>query len=403
MKLAYCLLISICLIVSGCVPTQKKVEHSTIRIGAVLPFNDATGKDGWRSMQLAVKEINMAGGLLGRQIELIVLDDGMNIYKAEAALEELAEVYDVDIFAGGMASYATLKMIPVMKKYEKVTVWCGAALSKVEQETGDEKWFFHIHIWDYQLMDIYEKIWSALPQKYPQVKRKKVFVAYEDGLYGKSYIKMLPEAIGYEMKSADFKSTALGGGDYNTVLRDAKEYEPDEFLWVGYDKDAIPMLEQTKAIGFAPPIYIGMLPSWPVDFAGSPLSEGVIFYSPWNDVIKKTSKASKAYSEAYYKEYRDTPTTYYGPLGYTNIMIIAQAIKRAGTLEKIALIKALEATNYDSPLGDKFIFGKSRVISHQAYAVPKLMQWQKGKVVVLWPWELATGKILYPFPSWNKR
>jgi branched-chain amino acid transport system substrate-binding protein len=290
----------------------------------------------------------------------------MNIYKAEAALEELAEVYDVDIFAGGMASYATLKMIPVMKKYEKVTVWCGAAFSKVEQEIGDEKWFFHIHIWDYQLMDIYEKIWSALPQKYPQVKRKKVFIAYEDGQYGQSYFKLLTEGIGYEMKRGDFRSVALGGGDYNSVLQDAKEYEPDEFLWVGYDKDAMPMLEQARAIGFAPSIYMGVPPSWPADFASSPLSEGVIFYSPWNDVIKKISKASKAYSEAFYKEYGDNPTSYYGPLGYTNIMIIAQAIKKAGTLEKTALIKALEATNYNSPLGDKFIFRKSKVISHQA-------------------------------------
>jgi branched-chain amino acid transport system substrate-binding protein len=48
-----------------------------IKIGAILPLADATGKDGSRSMELAVKEINAKGGLLGRKVELIVMDDEM--------------------------------------------------------------------------------------------------------------------------------------------------------------------------------------------------------------------------------------------------------------------------------------------------------------------------------------
>jgi hypothetical protein len=63
------------------------------------------------------------------------------------------------------------------------------------------------------------------------------------------------------------------------------------------------------------------------------------------------------------------------------------------------LIKALEATNYDSPLGDKFVFMKSNYINHQASAQLKFMQWQKGRIQAIWPWEFATGKILYPFPA----
>jgi branched-chain amino acid transport system substrate-binding protein len=84
-------------------------------------------------------------------------------------------------------------------------------------------------------------------------------------------------------------------------------------------------------------------------------------------------------------------------------MIVAEAIKRAGSLDKAALIKALEATSYDSPTGDKFGFGKSAVINHQADPTLKFMQWQKGKVVVLWPFKVTTGKLMYPFPAWNKR
>jgi branched-chain amino acid transport system substrate-binding protein len=377
-----------------------------IKIGAVLPLSDATGKDGVRSMEMAVKEINAKGGLLGRKVELIVIDDEMKPDKGAAALDKLATVDNVDIFVGGMSSAVTMAMIPGFKKYNKVTVWCGAASGKVEEAMAGQDWFFHLHTWDYQQGQMYEDGWMEMIQKYPQIKRKKVFLAYEEGPFGANSFKAsqpLAQAAKYELVGEAFKSAAFGGGDYRSVLRHAKEANPDIFIWAGYDKDALPMLEQAKEIGFAPPMYIGAPPAWPVDFAKSPLNEGVIFYSMWNEVMKDVSQRSKDYSAAFHKMFNDAPTTYFGPLAYTNIMIVAEAIKKAKTLEKTALIKALEATHYDSPTGDIFVFGKSKYINHQAYPTPKFMQWQKGKVVVLWPFKVATGKLMYPFPGWDKR
>jgi branched-chain amino acid transport system substrate-binding protein len=386
--------------------TGIAVAAPPIKIGAILPLSDATGKDGTRSMQLAVKEINAKGGILGRQVELIVVDDEMNPAKGAAALDKLVTVDNVDVLVGGMSSGVTMALIPGMKKYGKVTVWCGGASGKIEEAMEGQDWFFHLHTWDYQQGAFYEKGWTEMQQKYPQVKRKRVFLAYEEGPFGAgSYKASIPlaAAAGYEMQGEAFKSAALGGGDYRSVLRHAKDYKPDIFVWGGYDKDALPMLEQAKEIGFAPPIYLGSPPAWPVDFVKTPLNEGVFFYSMWNEVIKNINKKSKAYSNAFSKEYKDSPTTYFGPLAYTNIMIVAEGIKRAGTLDTAALIKALEATSYDSPTGDKLVFGKSKVINHQAYASPKFMQWQKGRVVVIWPWEVATGKLMFPFPAWDKR
>ena len=98
-----------------------------IKIGAIMPLSDATGKDGVRSMELAVKEINAKGGLLGRKVELVIIDDEMKPDKGAAALDKLATVDNVDILVGGMSSAVTMAMIPGMKKYNKITVWCGAA------------------------------------------------------------------------------------------------------------------------------------------------------------------------------------------------------------------------------------------------------------------------------------
>ena len=90
-------------------------------------------------MKMAVKEINKAGGLLGRQVELIVVDDEMKAEKGAAAVEKLVTVDKVDILVGGMASGVHLGQIPIMKKYEKITVWIGAASSRAEQAMGPRR------------------------------------------------------------------------------------------------------------------------------------------------------------------------------------------------------------------------------------------------------------------------
>jgi branched-chain amino acid transport system substrate-binding protein len=378
----------------------KAVEP--IKIGSVTTMLDATSIVGLRGSQLAVKQINDSGGLLGRKVELIVADDEGKPEKAAALLEKLATADKVDFFQGGFLSSTTLAMIPGMIKYGKVTVWTGAASSKIEEALTGQNWFFHMYPWDYQIWPMVYKGFAQVLQKYGDVKLKKVFMAYEEGPYGIGYFagaKATFETAGIEIRGETFKSAMVGGTDYRAILKHAKKYKPDLFMWIGFDKDATPMLTQSREVGFNPPLYAGWPPAWPLAIRSSPLSDGVIFLSFWDEVVKYTSKPSKAFCDAYFKEYKEAPQSFTAPYTYSSIMIIADAVKRAGSLDKVDLIKALEATNYDSALGDRFVFGKSKFIDHQTYPLLKLMQYQNGKVAVVWPWEMATAKLKYPFPS----
>lgn len=110
---------------TGAAPTAAAKEP--IKLGAVSPLGDITGAQSTKAMKLAVKEINEKGGLLGRPVELIVVDDEMKPDKGAAALDKLATVDEVDVFIGGMASGVLLGQAPTFKKYGKVTVWIGAA------------------------------------------------------------------------------------------------------------------------------------------------------------------------------------------------------------------------------------------------------------------------------------
>ncbi|MBN1474594.1 MAG: ABC transporter substrate-binding protein, partial [Syntrophaceae bacterium] len=378
---------------------NKAIAAETIKIGAVLPLADITGKDASRSMQLAVKQINAAGGLLGRQVELVLVDDEGMPDKALAAIEKLVNTDKVDVIVGGVGNAVTMEIAPLLKRYQKITVWTGASSNKVDQALEGQNWFFHLHAWDYELGPYYERIWREIVQKYPAVKKKIIYVFYrEDPLGSDIYNVSVPVAQANlnMLKGEAYQDAA----DFPALLKNVVKFNPNIFIWDGSEKDAAPILEAAKNYGFAPPVFLGKsVATWPADFGKQVGSEGVMFYSFWHESMKDRNKPCLEYIDAFGKEFKETPATYFGPLAYSNIMIVADAIKKAGSLEREVLISTLAATKYDSPLGDTIAFNRSLGVTHQAPIYPKLFQWQSGSVKIIWPWELATGKLIYPFPA----
>jgi len=406
-------LIILSLVMSLLIFSVNGLAAEPIKIGAVNPLGDITGRQSSKAMELAVKEINEAGGLLGRQVELVIVDSEFRPEKGAAAIEKLATVDNVDFFVGGMSSGVHLAQVPSLKKYQKVTVWAGAASHKVEEAIGpDADWYFHLHPWDYQQGASYGVGWNAIVKRNPEVAIDRVFLAYEEGAFGtdsyKAYLALAEQAqsgegpfagVMDEFKGASFKSAALGGGDYRAMLRQAKEYNPDLFIWAGYDADAIPMLGQAREIGFEPPLYVGAPPGWPADFDKNPLSDNVILYGMWAPALQEVSPAAEHFWNAYIELHNEEPATYFAPLGYTNIKFLAMGIEKAGTLDKEAVIEALRTVEYDSPVGATLSISASNIIKNQGFTRQKILQYQDGKQHVIWPFEFSTSEIEYPF-SW---
>jgi len=396
--------IAVLLLLGGSVFAQK-----TIKIGGIWTLADITGKQGSAAAQLAVEEINKAGGINDKMLELIVVDDEGKADKAAAAVEKLATVDKVDVFVGGMGSGAELGKIPAFKKYGKVVMSTGAAGSAtVEKALGpspESDFYFHLHPWDYNQGASYAEGWDAIQKKYPNIQIKKIFLAYEEGAFGKSSWDATKALFGsdkrYTIDGAPFKSALFGGGDYTAVLESAKAFKPDLFLWAGYDADALPLLEQSKAMKFTPGIYLGAPPGWPIGFGSSKLSRNVMLYGMWSPAMNENNAASAKFYKAYVAKFKEEPATYFAPLAYSAIYILADGIKAAGTTETAPLVKALEATKYASPLGELITFKPSNIIKHQGITRQKILQWQNGFQEVIWPFEAATAEPVYPFPAWK--
>ena len=383
--------------------------QGTIKLGGIWTLADITGKQGSAAAQMAIDEINAAGGVLGKKLELIVADDEGKADKAAAAVEKLATVDKVDLFIGGMASGAELGKIPAFKKYNKVVMSTGAAASTVVEKalgpSPGSDFYFHLHPWDYNQGQSYLDGWTAINKKDPNIKIARVFLGYEDGAFGQSSWvatkTLFNPSMGFTIDGASFKSAALGGGDYTAMLEAAKAFKPDIFLWAGYDADALPMLEQAKAMKFSPGIFLGAPPGWPQNFGDSKLSPNVTLYGMWSTAMNKNNPASDKFYKNYVAKFKEQPATYFAPLAYSAVYILADGIKAAGTTETAPLIKALEATKYASPLGETVTFSPSLIIKHQGITRQKILQWQNGEQQVIWPFEAATATLVYPFPAWK--
>ena len=127
------LLIAVPLALVGCAkeeapPAPPAPLAEPIVIGGSLPLTGIyaeTAKWIEKGYRTWVEEINAEGGLLGRQVELIVYDDASSVEKAVSLLEKAITVDKVDLLLGGYPGTACVGQMPVAQQYEMVYVSMG--------------------------------------------------------------------------------------------------------------------------------------------------------------------------------------------------------------------------------------------------------------------------------------
>jgi len=391
--------------VLSCAPAGEK---EPIKIGLIVPLTDITGDNGRKGALLAAEQINAAGGVLGRNLTVIVVDDEANPEKGAAAVDRLATVDKVDVFITGAFSSVHLAQIPRFKVYGNVTLCTGAASSLCEQALGGPSdWYFHLFPWDYMQAQDYLANWQELLRAYPFVNTSRVFIAYEEGAFGSASYNLSRNMfmmLGSNVSGESFKSALMGGTGHGSVVQHAKDFDPDIFLWIGYAQDAMPFMVQSRTLNFTPPLFTGSPPGWPPDFGNSTLSEAVVLYEVWTPAVTRFSPLAKRFWDDYVARWGEPPVNFCAPLLYSAVRIVAEGIARAGTTETRALITALEATEYLSPMLQVIKFAPSMIIKHQSQLKPYVCQWQSGQPEIVYhPLGQNTSSLIYPFPSWEGR
>jgi len=321
-----------------------------------------------KAAELVVEEKNAAGGILGKQIELIKEDDAC---KPEIATNTATKLITSGVQAviGHICSGATKAAIGIYKGSNLVCISPSATAPDFTLN-GDYPNFFRTISHDFLQADLQADFVLN------NLKAQKVAIIHDKGEYGKGIATIVKEKIekaGFKDKVVLFEGVTSGAVDYAAIVQKIRHEKADTIVWGGYHADASKIIKQIRQkkmqINFIGPD--GLKDETFIQVAGAD-AEGVYASGP---STPKNSLAEKA-REQHIKKYGEEPGAFFYQ-AYSATLALLNAIQKAGSTDFAALTKALKSESVDTPVG-KISFDKNGDATGISLSMYKV---EKGKFV----------------------
>ncbi len=316
-----------------------------IKIGSVLSVTGPAaflGDPELKTLQLYVENINKAGGVLGRQLQLVHYDDGSDAGKANGFAKRLIDDDKVDIIVGGTTTGSTMSMAPLVEKAEMPFISLAGAVVIVEPV---KKWIFKTPHTDRMAA---EKVFEDMKKR----GLTKVALLSDTSGFGASG-KKETEALAPKLGITLVASETYGPKDTDMTpqLTKIKNIAGVQAVFVfGFGQGGAVVNKSYKQIGMTLPLYHahGVASEEFIKISG-PAAEGVRLPAAALLVADKLAANDPqkpvvtAYRKAYNDRYKEDVSTF-GGHAYDGLMLAVDAMKRAGGTDKAKVRDAIEAT-----------------------------------------------------------
>ena len=338
---------------TGCKQKGGGGEAAEIVIGEVAAMTGGTATFGTSShagTQMAIDEINAAGGLLGKKLRLVTEDDQSKQGEAGTVAKKLISREKVIAMLGEVASGKSLEMGPICQK-AGIPMISPASTNPKVTEVGD--YVFRVCFIDPFQGTVMAKF--AISRGW-----KKVAILtdtkqdYSVGLaqFFKEYFTKNGGTITSE------QSYGSGDKDFKAQLTGIKAGQPDAIFASGYYNETGLIASQARELGITAPLLGG--DGWDspslVEVAGKAI-EGSFFSNHFSN--EDTSPAIQDFVKKFQAKHGKVPDAM-AALGYDSAKILADAIKRAGTTEGKALRDAIAATKDYAGITGKITLDEKR-------------------------------------------
>jgi len=333
--------------------------QGTIKIGEVNSYKaqPAFLEPYKKGMELAVEEINAAGGVNGKKLELITRDDNASPGDAVRAAEELVSREKIDVLAGAFLSNTGLALTDFAKQ-KKFFYLAGEPLTdKIIWGSGN-KYTFRLRPGTYMQA-------AMLVPEAVKLKKKRWAVVYPNYEYGQSAVAAFKELLKAAQPDVEFvaeQAPPLGKLDAGSVAQALADAKPDAIFNVLFGADLTKFVREGTTRGlFQGREVVSVLTGEPeyLDPLKDDTPNGwIVTGYPWYGV---QTPEHKAFFLAYHGKYKDYPRLG-SVVGYTMIKSIAAGVKKAKSTEADKLVAAFEGLQMDSPFG-KFMY---RAEDHQS-------------------------------------
>jgi branched-chain amino acid transport system substrate-binding protein len=384
-------------------PAPAKADDTPIKIGVISEESAVAGASISKAAQMAADEINKAGGLNGRQVQIVTYDDHSSAADAVRAYQRAVNDDKVSAVIVSYISEVVLAVEPWAARLKIPTITPGAASNDISKQVHDnyDRFKYMFHGW----------MTSAFIAQSICDYSHDLLV---EGMHMKSTVIMSEDAAWTTPLDARFAECLPKAG--LTVL-DHIRFNPDT-------TDFTPIYRQIEAknpdVIMTGISHVGVQPTvqWHDQQVPQPLagqSSQATTSTFWKDtngategVITATAAAPGVaitpktipFTNAYVARYGASPA-YDGYTTYDEIYYIVDAIKRAGSSDPDKLVTALEATDYVGTLGRVQFYGKDDPFTHamkygKGLVSGVAIQWQDGKQVCVWPSDECSGKLKFP-------
>lgn len=328
-------------LVAGCGGQQADV----IKMGANLEMtgsNATFGQSAANGTKLAIKEVNAKGGLLGKQVSLVVADNKSEAAEAANAMQKLITQDKVIAVIAPIASSSVIAGSQVNLDNKVLAISPTASNPKVTVDPDSGK--VREYLFRAAFIDPFQgSVMANFANKTLHAKTAALYIDnssdYAKGLgqfFKETFLKnggTIVAEEAYLAKDTDFKAT----------LTKIKANQPDVVFVPGYYQEVGMVIKQARELGLTVPFLGGdgwdsaKLP----EIAGAAALNNTFFanhYSPDDN-----SPAIKTFVEAYKKEYGQTPDAF-AALAYDAAMMIMDAIKRSNSADPVKIKDELART-----------------------------------------------------------
>jgi branched-chain amino acid transport system substrate-binding protein len=296
----------------------------------------AFGQSSHKGTVLAIEEINAGGGLLGQQVELVAEDDRSTPGESATIAKKLITRDKVVAILGEVASGRSLEAAPIAQS-NKVPMISPSSTNPKVTETGD--YIFRVCFTD----PFQGRLLAEFARRTLKAQKIAIFsdvsAPYSVGL---AQFFREPFVAGGGQIVSEQKYTG-GDKDFRAQLTVIKGTQPDALLVPGYYTDVGLIVAQARQLGITVPLFGG--DGWEapelMQIAGAQALQGTYYsthFSPEN-----ADPAAQKFVAAYRAKYNETPDAM-AALGYDSALVLADAIKRAGSTEGKKVRDALAAT-----------------------------------------------------------
>ncbi|MBF0345524.1 MAG: amino acid ABC transporter substrate-binding protein [Nitrospirae bacterium] len=329
-------------------------------------------------------EVNKRGGILGRNVEIVIYDDKDNKDNGKSLYEILIQKDKVDLLFGPYSSGMTAAILPVTEKYEYPVLVSGASSDELWKQGYKYVFGIFIPASRYAVGFLEAAANSGITD---------IAIVYAEDAFSKSIAQGTKEwAERFGLNIVLYKEFKKTRENLDDIALEAKTAGAKGLIVCGHFDEAVAMRLSLEKIRWKPKAYfasVGPVLQSYYDRLDTKANH-TFSASQWEHHERMNMPASTAFYNAFKNAYGVDPS-YHAATAYAAGEIFEAAIKKAKTVDKKQIKHLLSTMNTTSILGKYGVDSTGMQIKHYTITI----QWQNGKKEIVWPKELMTSKPVF--------